>query len=358
MKNRLLIIDDVFEVVEVVSHVLIDMFDIIESASTVNEALKLIGDNTYSLIFLDINLGNRNGAEVVKFLIESSENPNKNVPFVILSGIITPEFIERNKKRFAGMITKPFDHDAMVKLVENIIKKRDSNEVEVEVEAEVLLQDIPYMKCALPFPVEELDQQVNKVLDQVRKSSKLNQLFSQMKIDRKKDNYILTHISMLINISTAISMKIGWNTDKTLEKFVFAAYLHDLALSSRPDLARIDTFAKLELLKDNLSPAEYLLVFEHPNIAANSIEDMHEIPPDVTTIIRQHHELPNETGYPTKCNQLKIAPLAAVFIVAHDLTDFILDNSKWTMESYIKKSKAKFKGPHFLKIMKILEEIK
>ena len=356
MEIRLLIIDDVIEIVEVVSLLLVDKFEMIDSASTVDQALKLIEDNIYTLILLDINLGNRNGAEVIKSLIESSKNPNKNVPFIIFSGIITDEFKERNKDRFAGIISKPFEHNTMISMVENILKKIEDNEINPK--EEIPLQEIPFLKCTLPFPIEELDKRVNKVLDQVRKSPKLNQLFAQMKIDRNKDNYILTHISMLINISTAISMKMGWNTDKTLEKFVYAAYLHDMGLSARPDLARIDTYGKLELLKEKLSPAEYLMVFEHPNIGANSVEDMHEIPADVSLIIRQHHELPNETGFPKKCGHLKITPLSVVFIVAHDLTDFIIENPKWVMENYIKKIRPKFKGPHFLRVIKILEEIK
>ncbi|MBC7538900.1 MAG: hypothetical protein H7281_08765 [Bacteriovorax sp.] len=58
----------------------------------------------------------------------------------------------------------------------------------------------------------------------------MKHLFTQMKIDRNIDNYIITHINMLINISTAICMQIEWNTDKTLEKFVYAAYLKDMAM--------------------------------------------------------------------------------------------------------------------------------
>ncbi len=356
MIKRLLIIDDVIEIVETVSIILVNKFEIIDSASNIEKALKLLDENIYSLVFLDINLGNRNGAEVVKSLIESSKNPNKNVPFIIFSGIITEEFIERNKNRFAGIIAKPFEHEYMIIMVENILKKADENEVLPK--EEVPLEEIPFLKCSLPFPVEELDQRVNKALDQVRKSPKLSALFSQMKVDRNKDNYLMTHISILINISTAISMKMGWNTDKTLEKFVYAAYLHDLGLAGRPDLARIDTFGKLELFKEKLSPAEYLMVFEHPNIGANSIEDMHEIPADVGLIIRQHHELPNETGFPMKCNHLKITPLSVIFIVAHDLADYIIDNPKWIMENYLKKNRPKFKGPHFLRVIKVLEEIK
>jgi response regulator RpfG family c-di-GMP phosphodiesterase len=356
MEKRLLIIDDNKEVVEVVSEVLADLFEVIESANNVEEAERLLTNNEYSLIFLDINLENRNGAEVVKFLIQSSGNPNKNTPFVIISGIITPQFVDRYQKRFAGIIMKPFDHIDLKNTVEEIMGIRpvpESRSIE-----DTPLDEIPYLKCDLPFPMVQLEQRVNKILDQVRKSSKLKHLFSQMNVDRSADNYIFSHIGMLINISTAICMHMEWNTDKTLEKFVYASYLHDMALASRPDLARINTLEALEAQKDSLPPSEYKIVFEHPNIAARSIEGIREIPQDVAMIIRQHHELPKETGFPSKCGFQKIAPLSVVFIIAHDLTEYIIANPKWNIEEYITKSRSKFKGSHFSKILFLLSDIK
>jgi response regulator RpfG family c-di-GMP phosphodiesterase len=356
MEKRLLIIDDNKEIVEVAGEILLDLFDVVESANTVDQAISLLQNQTYSFIVLDINLEGRNGAEVIKYLVENPENSNKEVPFVIISGMITPQFVERNRQRFAGILMKPFAHNELRVIVENNL-----NGVKVETEAVPAgptIDEIPYLKCNLPFPIIQLEQRVNKVLDQVRKSSKLKQLFSDLKIDRTGDNYIITHIGMLINIATGICIQMEWNTDKTLEKFVYAAYLHDMALSERPDLAKITTFAQLESLKDKLSAVDYKLVFEHPNIAARSIDNMREIPQDVQLIIKQHHELPKEDGFPAKCSFQKITPLSTVFIIAHDLTEFILANQKWTMEDYIKKSKSKFKGIHFSKILSSLSDIK
>jgi HD-GYP domain-containing protein (c-di-GMP phosphodiesterase class II) len=120
-------------------------------------------------------------------------------------------------------------------------------------------------------------------------------------------------------------------------------------------------FDSLEKQKESLSPADYKLVLEHPNIAANSIKNVPGIPPHVEMIIRQHHEHPMGIGYPTKCGYQKIVPFASVFIVAHDLTDYILLNPKWNtshprqcIENYTAQSLDKFHGPHFSKIFRIL----
>lgn len=350
----MLVIDDSDEIVEIVSVVLSDLFEKVDAAGSVEEAIELLAANLYSLVVLDINLEGRNGAEVIKFLIEAPDNANKNAPFIIMSGIITSQFVERNSQRFAGILAKPFEHDDLRKKVEEIL---GAKKVEVKTD-EVLVDEIPYLKCDLPFPIYQLEQRVSKIMGEVKKNSKLKQLFAQMNIDRNADNYFLTHIGMLINISTAICINMDWNTDKTLEKFVYAAYLHDMALSSKPELARINSLEELEARKETLTAHEYKLIFEHPNIAARSIDGMVEIPTDVSMIIKQHHELPKETGFPAKCGYQKIPPLSVVFIVAHDLTDYIFANPKWTIEEYIKLSRSKFKGSHFSKILLCLSDVK
>lgn len=362
MNKRLLLVDDNKEIVEIITVVLNDLFESIDAAYTVGEALKALSEKTYDLVYLDINIANRNGAEVVKFLIESLGNPNQNVPFVIMSGLITPSFVDRYQKRFAGILMKPFETDDVRRMSEEILGLRGVPKNKPI--AEATLEEIPHLKCDLPFPLVQFEQRVSKILEQVRKSAKLNQLFSSFKIDRSENNYILTHIGMLINISAAICIQMEWDSDTTLEKFVYAAYLHDMALVHRPDLVRIATLEELESLRGVISEVDYHLILEHPNIAANSINDFSEIPPDVEIIIRQHHELPKRSGFPTKCGYQKIAPFAAVFIVAHNLTDYILTNPNWnpagirrSLDEYIEKSEGQLQGSHFTKIFRSLSFI-
>jgi HD-GYP domain-containing protein (c-di-GMP phosphodiesterase class II) len=186
--------------------------------------------------------------------------------------------------------------------------------------------------CIGPFAVDALKEQVDQVMVQVKKSAKLKSLFKQAKVDRNADNYVSTHIGMIVNISAAICIKMEWSSDKTLEK--------------------------LEVLKEKISEDDYKLVFDHSNIAAKVIENFNEIPPDVEMIIRQHHELPNQTGFPNAIGYQKITPFSAVFIVAHCLTDYIIENPKWAMDEFVKKYRSRLHGSHFTKIMRLLPEIK
>lgn len=351
MEKILLIVDDSKEIIDIVTTVLGDLFDKVLTAGNVPEAQKILGEVVVSFIVLDINLEGRNGAEVVKFLVDNPDNKNNGCPVIILSGIINPQFVERFGTRFAGVVMKPFDHGNLYEMVKAISEGK-------EAPVAPNYEELPDVPCELPFPIPQLEQRVSKIMDQVKKNTKLKQLFAELKVDRNADNYILSHIGMLINVSTGICIKMEWNTEKTLEKFVYASYLHDMALADRPDLAKIKGgIFEVELLKEKLSPNDFRLVIEHPNIAAKKIDEIQEIPPDVGVMVRQHHELPKENGFPAKIAYNKITPLATVFIVAHDLVHFILDNPKWTMKDYMAKAKMKFKGPHFAKVLSALNEL-
>lgn len=349
--KKLLIVEDNVGLTGVLFETLIDVFDIIETVYDVDEACKMLSENTFAVVILDINLNNRNGAEVVKFVKDNASNTNQKTPFVIISGLITPKFIEHYSDRFAAIVMKPFEDLEIRRIVENVLST-------ISIEDEIVNDDIPDVKCIGPFAVDALKEQVDQVMVQVKKSAKLKSLFKQAKVDRNADNYVSTHIGMIVNISAAICIKMDWSSDKTIEKFVYAAYLHDMSLASRPDLARINTFEKLEIFKDKLSEDDYKLVFDHSTIAAKTITNFNEVPPDVEMMIRQHHELPNQTGFPNAIGYQKITPFSAVFIVAHSLADYIIENPKWTMDDFVKRYRSRLHGSHFTKIMRSLLDIK
>jgi response regulator RpfG family c-di-GMP phosphodiesterase len=331
-------------------------------------------EKLFSVVILDINLHGRNGAEVLRFLMDHPDNHNHQTPFIISSGAINAKFIEKNDKKFAGILTKPFDHEELFHLVNGIINPEELfadeleelDEVDEDLDElqEALVEtpsgnseEIPYLKCSLPFTIPELEVMVNKVLDQIKKTPQLKNLFSKLKVDRNADNYSQTRIGLLINIAVGIAEKLDWGSEKTLEKFVYAAYLHDMALTGRPDLAKILNFDKLESLKSTLSESDYKLVWNHPEIGASTLENHKEIPADVVAMVRQHHELPAGRGFPAKITYHKITPLSTVFIVAHDFTDYIMNDPNWKLETYLQKFKGKFKGVHFLKVMAVLKEM-
>ncbi len=351
-KKSLLIVDDNPDVLNIIKKILSDMFSEISTATNVDEAQDILLEKKFSLITLDINLQGRNGSEVVKFMRITPDCPNANTPIILISGLMTPEFVEKNKHRFAGILVKPFDSSELKLIVEKAV----SSVVVVDSpSSEADFSDITALKCKMPFTITELEEKVDDVLKEIKKDNNLKKLFSKLKIDHDPHNYFSAHTGILINISIGISMKLEWSTDNTLSKFVYAAYLHDMALAEKPELARINSNDELLIQKAKLTKEDYKLVFEHTNLAGNTLAEINEIPPDVVTMVRQHHELPKANGYPAKISHSKIIPLASVFIIAHDLSDYILSNPKWNLKTYMEAAKIKFSGPHFIKALNALE---
>lgn len=350
--SKLLILEDEDDISAYLQDLLASKFEQIDIARSIDEAKEFVITTKYDLVSVDIYVSGRNGAELIQTLFQT-DNINHKTPIIIISAYVNPEFIKKNKHRFSGIFIKPFDHDQLLHLVEEILTT--SKEGQAVQNSDL---SMPLPNCELPFPIAQLQEKVNVVLQNVKKSPKLKELFSKMQVDRSNDNYMLHHIGLLINVSIGIATHMDWSTEKTLEKFVYAAYLHDLALRNRVDLAKIKSLEQLDELKSTLSKEDYELAFNHPEMAAKTISEYPDLPMDVDTIVRQHHERPFEQGFPNKLSIAKIAPLSAVFIIAHDLTDFIIENPNWTMEAYLKQAQKIFRGSHFNKILLSLNDLK
>lgn len=352
--TRLLLIDDDKEFCDVLIMSMKNNFAHVLSATDIESGISLLSQYNFNCIVLDINIAGRNGAEIIKYLISHQENLNNKTPIIIMSGYINDQFIEKHNERFAGILRKPFEKNELLTMIKNAVAENGNTEEVSNLHENN--EELPTIKCDLPFPVNQLQSRVDNILKQVKKTSKLKQLLLSV-VDRSSDNYIMAHAGLIINISTALAIKLEWNTDKTLEKFVYSAYLHNMALKSRPDLARYTSFDNIELLKDKFSSEDFQLIWNHPEVAAKTVTEYKEIPPEVDTIIRQHHELPKGNGFPSHHNHKKIIPLSAVFIVAHELANYIIRNPNWKLEKFIEEYRKKITGAHFHKILKALEEM-
>jgi response regulator RpfG family c-di-GMP phosphodiesterase len=363
MKKLLLIIEDNTVMADSLSEFIGDLVDEVIIASTVDEAQDYLLIKSFSLITLDINLKGRNGSEVIKFILDNPENSNKNVPIIIISGMVSPEFIEKNKSRYAGILGKPFQIEDLLETAThalyNIVESDAVGLVQAEVESTLNSFDkIPFLKCKISLKSSDLDERISLALGKVKLHITPKAILAATKIDRNPINYFAAHTEILVNILLAFAIHLGWNSEKTLSKLIYAAYLHDIALVEKPQLAKIHSMQQLAELVNTLSFQDYKLVFEHPNIAETTLAGLPNIDSDVLAIIRQHHELPNETGFPAKISHKKFIPMSALFIIAADFADYILETPRWNLHVYLTQAKTKYTGIVFLKTFAGLADLK
>lgn len=388
--KTLLVVDDESIFLDLVEQCVEDDFSEVVKAKSIEEAKDKLMQKMYDAILVDIDLTDGNGAELIKYISDWKPCDNHETPVVVMSGLINEQFQKKFKDKFAGILPKPFkagDLQATLLIAlgkaqrtskasgdlnlvgeesksksnsaseEKTKKKAPDKKIEIVFEEEKVEVDIYDPIVNTPFKLENLNKKVSGILKKkIQQNSKLKDLFKKIKVD-PNDPYMMTHIGLLINITTGISKQMDWGSDQTLEKFIFASYLHDLALGDNTKLAKLCTRDKWENNMD-LSQEEARLVQLHTTASKTLIENRREIPQDVFTIVEQHHELPDGKGFPAGLDHKRITPLSSIFIVAHLLTDHIIDNPKWSADKFILKYKHLQKGPHFRKVFKCLDELR
>ena len=88
--GAVLIIDDEPGITFLLEDRIKEGIDEVLTAETVEDSLIILKNFKFDCIVLDIHIGDKNGAEVVRFLAEHSENQNHKTPIVLHSGFINP----------------------------------------------------------------------------------------------------------------------------------------------------------------------------------------------------------------------------------------------------------------------------
>ncbi len=120
-KHKILIVDDEQSLVYVLKKLLEDEF-IIDTASDGEEAVSYIKQNEYFAIFLDIRIPKMNGMEVLSYTRKLNNKPR----VIIMTAQNTMvNAIDAMKQGAYDYITKPFELDEIIGIIEKIKKNED-----------------------------------------------------------------------------------------------------------------------------------------------------------------------------------------------------------------------------------------
>ncbi len=265
----------------------------------------------------------------------------KHVEYMYLRRTELPEFIAKFSKELSQLLARS-----------------DMKQEEVMANAELSQEAIHELANRIGFTdeVQELAKQnVALTLKAIGANPKLSDIVNRLS---GAGNYISQHSAMLAHVSCCLAKEMQWASDSTFSKLALASFLHDIAVTD-PGLAQLNTLKELEERKtdfpENLVKGYHL----HPAKAGDVVRNFKEIPADVDLIVQQHHERPNGSGFPRGLAHNYIAPLACLFIMAHDLTQEILKlREKFVLADFVKERKPFFNQGNFKKIMASLEKIK
>ncbi|MEO5970774.1 MAG: HD domain-containing phosphohydrolase [Bdellovibrionia bacterium] len=185
---------------------------------------------------------------------------------------------------------------------------------------------------------------------------KLKDLFINLAMNSKQYNAV--HSTTLSQISCSIAAAMDWNSESTFQKLAMASILHDITLTNS-FIAEIRTLEELSTRSKEFSETDMQKYLVHPIEASDLTLLLPEMLPDVDTIILQHHELPDGSGFPRKLAGARISPLAALFIVAHDLVYSAMHSAgSLTIKDFVDSRREKYSSGNFKKALAALDKLK
>lgn len=191
-------------------------------------------------------------------------------------------------------------------------------------------------------PIEEgvVKELVSELLEQVDLDSDLMLNLSHLK---SYDNYLFSHCVNVSILSILIGESLGYSSEE-LNLIGTAALVHDLGMMKVPN--------KIWKKNDVLTPEELTLIKNHPVYGGEMLKDF---PEEVVSIVKEHHERFDGSGYPQGLKGDDIAFKARIIGLA-DVYDACISNrpyrSKLTPQQALQiifQDKDKF-DPHILKV--------
>lgn len=352
--NFVLFVDDNPDILETVLLMVEEKYPHTSTATSVEEAKELLKVKTYACIVLDIDINGTNGAEIVRFIRDTKPMSNHLSPIVIMSGFVNEDFRTKFNSKVEGIISKPFEADDLINIITMAIRKKvPSRKIQFEINGVTQETAVFDPKINAPFPIEKIDHLVQKSLKKLKEKNPLKQSLKQIK--ESSLHIMMKRTGMIINIAGVLAKSFGWDSPQTLEKFVYAAYLHDISLGNDPRYGLITFRPDFESNKEFFDDEKKLLLY-HSIGSSKLLKSIGNIHPDVATMIEDHHEKGSGQGFPRGIDHKTISGQSTVFILAHDFTNFVLENENWSFSKFSLFYTRQAEGPQFKKAMRALEE--
>lgn len=160
-------------------------------------------------------------------------------------------------------------------------------------------------------------------------------------------DYLPRHIRTLSMVSCALMRLMGGSSKELVKNLTYCSLVHDVAYFNNPKLAQIKNPKHFEKVKKFLTVMEKELYYRSFNYAFEYATSDHSAPAGAAHLIkelRSYHTAENKVSFAKKGN---LSELASIFIVAHDLTDYILSHPQWTFYEYLQTYPFLEYGEHF-----------
>ena len=206
-------------------------------------------------------------------------------------------------------------------IVSNFIKKiEDGLDKEELIYVSSLIESLIPISVSLKFPESIIRSIVDGHIDVYREiSSKFD--IEKLASLNEEDKSLLDRRMLSSLISTLILKNLPWRSTSVHNKIVMCSLFHDVSLRG----LAFDSVETAEL--DNLSQ-DFNEFKQHPFKSAEMIDGNHFIDNDVITMIKQHHEEGDGSGFPRGLINTKISKLSCIFILSEKVSESLLNQER------------------------------
>lgn len=171
----------------------------------------------------------------------------------------------------------------------------------------------------------------------------------------KKGDYLSSHSFFMSYLSCSILKETPWKSPSASTKLTLAAFFHDIALEDS-DIAKLH-----DLEKYTSSDIQYEVeqkIKEHTMASVKLMSKIEGIPNDVDKIILQHHENYTGSGYPRGIDYKHFTPLAAVFKVAHELSNrlYVQGMDREVINAVVEEMRSEYKSHPYNIVIQALDK--
>lgn len=177
-----------------------------------------------------------------------------------------------------------------------------------------------------------------------------------LNVDRE-GNYLKSHTELLCYVSCSIGRMLGWVTQRTIDKLIYAAYLHDIRYFENPALARIPGLQEFNKVKSGMTEEDQKMYLQGPEYSALMARDEETNSTEVERILIQQKERPDGSGFPNGVDFKQLYPLSCLFMVSHEFVDYVYESEHWNFKDFCALARERFKGPYFIKIIDAFDQL-
>lgn len=252
-------------------------------AGSGEEARKILKEESFDLILCDIRLPGESGMDLITHVI--SEYPATAV--IVVSGVDDPEVAEKALELGAyGYIVKPFKPSEVIINVSSALKRQ-----RLEMEKQIYREKLEELVAARTAKLQDTLEGVIQVIAHTVES---------------KDPYTAGHQRRVAELACAIAHEMDF-TEEQVKGILMGGMIHDLGKISVP--------SEILTKPGKLNDIEFAIIKTHPQVGYDILKGI-DFEWPIKTMVLQHHERMDGSGYPNGLKADEIMPESRILVVA------------------------------------------